>query len=289
MVARYIDEYPIVDYMGRKFYAVPKVEVKEEIFSLPNRLLPEGKPEQWPKLRQQEYSERSIPGDGDIVLFPVEIEINEDEKPFPSAQIIGEYLCAGLSTHRIPEALKRVKEAGGIFITFKDVEVFDDDANLQLMFDYSTLLEELGWTEFGEISPMLREKLDGANIGEAIFSMAGEEMPECPDFWVIWMASTLFSAPFSRIWYVTNLMILAAAKSDSPLRDDLRLGFLWREYVFKKKHEWAAEKHLELVSKNRENGRKGGQAEKKAERYEVLNRLARINYKEIVPVSEPES
>ncbi|QCP87439.1 hypothetical protein EYE35_17225 [Cereibacter sphaeroides] len=52
------------------------------------------------------------------------------------------------------------------------------------------------------------------------------------------------------------------------------IGFLYRDAWWKLEHEKAALKYYEQVEKNRESGRKGGQANKRGERYHVLDMLA---------------
>lgn len=71
-------------------------------------------------------------------------------------------------------------------------------------------------------------------------------------------------------------------------QEAFKVGFLYRDAWWKFQHEKAALKYYEIIEKNRESGQKGGQGDKKRERYEVLNRLARQRFREIAFASDKE-
>lgn len=71
-------------------------------------------------------------------------------------------------------------------------------------------------------------------------------------------------------------------------QEAFKIGFLYRDAWWKFQHEKAALKYYEIIEKNRASGQKGGQGDKKRERYEVLNRLARQKFREIAFASDKE-
>lgn len=71
-------------------------------------------------------------------------------------------------------------------------------------------------------------------------------------------------------------------------QDAFKIGFLYRDAWWKFQHEKAALKYYEIIEKNRKSGQKGGQGDKKRERYEVLNSLARQKFREIAFASDRE-
>lgn len=66
-------------------------------------------------------------------------------------------------------------------------------------------------------------------------------------------------------------------------------GRLAAETTLKVRHEPAALRHYQTVAQNRESGKLGGQAAKKQERYEVLNRLAEKNLHRLQFVSDAQA
>lgn len=82
-------------------------------------------------------------------------------------------------------------------------------------------------------------------------------------------AAKHLTKPFSRVWYAANMMALYYIH-----HDDMRLGYLWCEYQMKKRYELVALRHLDVVKQNQENGKKGGQADKKRIRYAALDAIA---------------
>ncbi|OYR13062.1 hypothetical protein [Brucella thiophenivorans] len=251
-------KYPLVEFAGHKFRSVPRKD-----YSL--------------------FLDVGASGE-DFILFPETPD--DDYLEFPGSehakfQEYGPYVSAGIASYEVHRGGKTHfttgEDLGGF--TARDVSFFSEiDWHGECFY----VLEAHRWTVSGKISSELQEKLsqlEGADFIEDAREQGGENWQSL----LLETAAKHFAKPLSRLWYVANMMALYYVHED-----DIRFGYFWCEYQVKKRHELFALKHMELTKKNRENGKNGGQAEKKAERYEVLNRLARMNYKEMVPVSDRE-
>lgn len=97
-------------------------------------------------------------------------------------------------------------------------------------------------------------------------------------------AATYTVTPLSRLWYAANMLSLYYVHEE-----DILVGFLWSEYRMRLRYEQPALRHLGVVEKNRENGLKGGQGDKKQERYRTLNGLAISRLNDIAFVSDGEA
>lgn len=76
---------------------------------------------------------------------------------------------------------------------------------------------------------------------------------------------------------------------NETMQTAFKVGFLYHDAWWKARHEEAARKHYEMLDKNKKNGKKGGHADKKRNRYIVLDRLARENINKFIHVSDKEA
>ncbi|MCX5578560.1 hypothetical protein [Kaistia terrae] len=253
IILKWIWDYPIVKLGIHEFYQVPRRNYRESMW-----------------LRGPEDDV-----DG-YVLMP--IRPKDDKLDFPgnpTLESVGSTMRSGVAVYSHRDVFGAVQN--GVAAT--DLAVFNP---IDLYFECAFVMGAHGWAEpGGELSDELLSRVievEGIDFvakakkrfGEAgWYAYAGE------------VAARHFAAPLSRLWYVANLMSLCVAH-----KDDLRLGYLWAEYRIKMSYEVFALRHIEVKEKNRASGLKGGQADKKRERYHVLDRLARQHVKELAFASD---
>lgn len=264
-----IDTFPVVEMVGRKFHAIPKDKFRDVVLDCGEC---ENKDPAFLDFLVTKELADTLVGDDGLIYKPVLIPDTFPCRPFPKLERIGQFARAGLATYKILPYNGVSATSDSISITPENIEVFGDGDMLQLMADYAAELEGAGWAEYGETTSEIIDALKPI-YGEDVLAVAQERFPEWPDLYVHFIAAHHFAEPFGQLWYVVNLMAMSSGE-ESIYHDDICFGYLWREYLFKKKHEWPAEKQIAQAAKNQENGRKGGQAKKKAERYRVLNGLA---------------
>lgn len=269
MEKKLIDTFPVVEMVGRKFHAIPNDRFRDVILDYGQR--EDEDPAFLDFLVAGELAD-TLTGDDGLIYKPVLIPDTSPCRPFPKLEQVGQFARAGLATHRILPYNGVLAASDKIPITPENIEVFGEGDLLQLMADYAMELEDASWTKYGETTSQIVDALKPI-YGEDVLTVAQERFPVWPDLYVHFIAAHHFAEPFGRLWYVVNLMAMNSGE-ESIYHDDLCFGYLWREYLFKKKHEWPAEKQIAQAAKNQENGRKGGQAKKKAERCRVLNGLA---------------
>lgn len=130
------------------------------------------------------------------------------------------------------------------------------------------VLDAHGWTKAGSLDSDLLQRVKDVE-GEEIESEARKRFGNEWQPYILEIAAKHFAEPLSRLWYAANMESLYYCH-----HDDIRLGYLWCEYRMKMRYELFALKHLEVLEKNRESGQKGGQGDKKKERYTTLDSLA---------------
>ena len=247
-------DFPIVKMAGRKFQEVPR------------SMLP-----------------FTRDGDGDeVVLMPVLPP--DDKKAFPGLppfEGFGPFLKAGISQHLFDSTnLPDVWTDGQATekFTARNLLVLDE---LNWHGECFGVLEAHGWTERGHLKQEMIERIVEAEGDADLVSKAKVEYGENYETYLEELAAKHFAPPLSRLWYVANMMALYYCHYD-----DMRFGYLWAEYQIKMRAEIFALKHIELIERNRESGMKGGQADKKIERYSVLDQLGRRRFKELAFASD---
>lgn len=247
---------------GREFHRVPKREFRKA-FSLGAALQPE---------------------DGDDIEMLIPVIPFDEKKEFPGTaafEAYGPYMRAGIALHLYDGFSETGTDPSNLNagIVAEDLVILNDE---DLYFECASVFEAHGWANRGGTlsDEMLNRviEVEGADFVARAKERFGE------DGWLSYageVAARHFAKPFSRLWYAANLQSLYYAHYD-----DLRLGYLWAEYQMRMRYELFALKHIELTEKNRESGQKGGQADKKRERYKVLDRLARQKFKELAFASD---
>lgn len=103
--------------------------------------------------------------------------------------------------------------------------------------------------------------------------------------------------PLSSEWYAANIYHAAwmtlrdfeENRWDSLFHRAFDLGRKFEEYEMRRRHLKTITAKLEHDTKNREHGAKGGQAEKKRERYKTLDTLARENLNSFLYASDAQA
>lgn len=247
-------DYPVVKVAGREFQKVPRSVL--------------------PFWRE---------GEGDeLVMMPVLPP--DDKKEFPGRPAfegIGPLLQSGISQHKLD--FMRVPAAYGAersveHFTATDLVVLDE---VDWYGECFCVLEAHGWTDHGEITSEMIQRIIEAEDDPGIVARSQAEHGDNHKTYLLEKAAKHFAPPLSRLWYVANMMSLFYCHYD-----DMRFGYLWAEYQIKMRAELFALKHQEMSERNRENGAKGGQRDKKLERYQVLNHLGRQRFKDLAFASD---
>lgn len=251
---------------GREFYRIPRAE--------------------WNKRMKEMFPGRDdLRDDGtDAVLFPY--YPFDDRLEFPAqstTEDVGFLIKAGIVSHNVDYSART--SAFGGFPATKLVLFAEDD----WFGECFSVLTAHGWLVNGTIPKEIIRKLEsveGEGIYERVKSQLSIGFNDGDDTWEVYLyelAATHFAAPLSRLWYAANMLSLFYVH-----HDDLRTGYLWCEYQMRMRYELFALKHIEMTEKNRESGMKGGQADKKRERYQVLDRLAGQKFKVMAFASDRE-
>lgn len=275
----WMGEFPKVKIAGQEFYAIPGKEWREEMEKI--GLYPP---------RKVDGSGQYLENDSRTILMPYYPP--DDKLDFPGGPKLddcGWLVQSGIAQHSVPgrepprPSEERSNLAKGFAAT--QLNVFSE---MDWYGECFGVLEAHGWTEHGTISVDLLKRLmevEGPDIVDEAREKFGGSKPDDDNTWkayLLELAATHFTEPLSRVWYAANMQSLFYCRYD-----DLRLGYLWAEYLMKMRAELFALKHIEMTERNRENGLKGGQSDKKLERYQVLNRLARQqHFKELAFASD---
>lgn len=144
------------------------------------------------------------------------------------------------------------------------------------------VLEANRWWTSGSLASQLVQQVESI-VGSEKLNEARSAFDANEEFelYVLELAAKHLALPLSRIWYAASMMALYYLH-----HDDMRLGYLWAEYQMKMRFELFALKHMETAERNRASGMKGGQADKKRERYSVLDGLGKQRFKELAFASD---
>lgn len=195
----------------------------------------------------------------------------DDRLEFPSQPPLddaGWLIKAGIASHHVTFGSRKGLEG----FSAKDLHLFAEDDWYGECF---SVLTAHHWMVNGDFSRDLLARLqevEGRDVQDRVRKKYSIGFSEGDDTWETFLyelAAKHFTPPLSRLWYAANMLSLFYIH-----RDDLRLGYLWCEYHMRMRYEPFALKHMELVEKNRESGKQGGQGDKKKERYTALNELA---------------
>lgn len=260
-------DYPVVKKAGRDFHQVPLRAYREAL------------PEQIPD---------DLDDSSDSAHVLVEAIPNDAHMDFPgkaSLERFGSYFRSGVVSHQLGTLEPLVGSEGvssSLRLAATDLSILNET---DLYFECASVFTAHGWAgRGGGLSDAMLNKvveIEGADFIESAKEAFGE------DGWRSYageVAARHFAEPFSRLWYAANLQSLYYAR-----HDELRLGYLLAEYRIKMSYELFALRHIEITEKNRESGAKGGQAEKKRERYRCLDRLARQHFKEMAFASDKDA
>jgi hypothetical protein len=260
-------DYPVVKRAGRDFHQVPL------------RVYREALPEQVPDM------DPDVLNSAHVLVEAIPKDAHMDFPGKPLLESVGSYFRSGVASHQLgtlgPLAADK---RGSTSPRFAATDLFLLDET-DLYFECASVFTAHGWADRGGgLSDAMLNKvveIEGADFIENAKEAFGE------DGWRSYageVAARHFAEPFSRLWYAANLQSLYYAR-----HDDLRLGYLLAEYRIKMSYELFALRHIEITEKNRESGAKGGQAEKKRERYRCLDRLARQHFKEMAFASDKDA
>ena len=199
----------------------------------------------------------------------------------PELEDIGPFVTSGIASHDVDRGITEFRHGewpGGF--TAMQIKDFDD---LDLYFQCMGVLHAHGWADGGaRPSAELLARLESIVGAEKIKALHASD-PENADLAIFELAAVHLTSPLSRVWYAANMLALYYIHND-----DFRLGILVSEYRIKMRYEVFTLKHMELTEKNRENGAKGGQADRKAERHHTLNEIAQRRFREIAFASDGE-
>ena len=260
-------DFPVVKKAGRDFHQVPMRAYRE--------VLPEQIPEMPDDLLDSAH----------VLVEAIPEDAHLDFPGKPALESLGSYFRSGVASHQL-ETLEPLvaaeRDSSGPRLAATDLSVLNET---DLYFECAAVFTAHGWAERGGgLSDAMLAKVVEVE-GPDFIKSAKEAFGE--DNWRSYageVAARHFAEPFSRLWYAANLQSLYYAH-----RDDLRLGYLLAEYRIKLSYELFALRHIEIAEKNRESGAKGGQAEKKRERYICLDRLARQHFKELAFASDKDA
>lgn len=256
-----------VKIAGREFYRIPRAEWNKHM----KVLFPD---------KVHLYADN----DGPAVMFPY--YPFDDRLEFPAqstTEDVGFLIKAGIVSHSV-DFSARASALGG-FPATKLMLFAEDDWYAECF----SVLTAHGWMVNGDIPRELIDRLEaieGKGIYERVKTQLSIGFADGDDTWEIFLyelAATHFAPPLSRLWYAANMLSLYYIH-----RDDMRTGYLWCEYHMRMRYELFALKHIEMTEKNRESGMKGGQADKKRERYQVLDKLAGQRFKVMAFASDRE-
>lgn len=197
----------------------------------------------------------------------------------PDLDDFGTFVSSGIASYYLDnQPQEPCKEGEPRRFSARQIEVFDED---RWLCECTSVLEEHRWMS-GDLraAQHLIEKLSGI-LGSNCIADLKASHPQNWNISVCELAALHFSTPLSRVWYVANMLALYYIH-----RDFLKVGFLWNEYNTRIRYEVFILKYMEMMEKNRENGAKGGQADRKADRYRVLNEIGRRRSKEIAFVTD---
>lgn len=256
------EEFERVKIAGREFWKIPRAEI--------NKLTKMIRPDQADDPREDDGPDFLIPCSepDDYVDFPGTVPLDD----------AGFLIKAGIATHSVDRIGFETRK-NSLGLSARQLGVFSE---LDWYGECFSVLEAHGWTDHGNVLPSLIEKVaaaEGRDLVPEMKARFGNEWQ--PAF--LEVAAVHLAEPLSRLWYVCNMMALYYIH-----QDDMRVGYLWCEYQMRKRYELFALKHIELTEKNRESGLKGGQGDKKQQRYAVLNRLANDRFKDIAFASDRE-
>ncbi|MBA5802159.1 hypothetical protein [Rhizobium changzhiense] len=234
-----------VKIAGRQFWKIPH----HEWTGMMNALNPNKPPQE---------------SDGADFLMPCFPD--DDKTEFPTLyefEDAGPLIASGIARHSLTmEGISADRSNRGL--TARHLSVFNE---MDWYGECFGVLEAHGWTKSGHLTPEILSKLEAIE-GRSAIDEAKQSFGENWELYAMELAARHLAKPLSRLWYVANMKSLYYCHND-----DLRLGFLWAEYQMKMQYEAFALKHMEVVERNSENGRKGGQGKAAAERYRVLDRL----------------
>lgn len=255
------ERWPVISIAGQSFYQIPRSDMAEL------------------------FGDKVDLGDGPEILLP--IRAPDDFLDFPAKaelEDFGSAARAGIATHIIDRDELQTTEpipfgtwSSGFSAT--QLDVFPEDDWYGACWQVLLAHDWVSLRNSGGVSDKLLDQM--AEISPGAVDLAKLEYEENWHYRVYELAAVKLAKPLSRIWYAANMLALYYVH-----HDDLRLGYLWCEYRMKLKYELPALRQLEVTEKNRESGSKGGQADKKRERYNCLDRLARQNFKELAFASD---
>jgi hypothetical protein len=284
------DRFPRTELLGRDFWQVPPREARK-MFPALSRFLSQSQDEvlvqrpawecddalEFPE--QPELEAFSCYLRSGVALHQLELT-DQDLKPihesllaphlktFTSDEFISECRRV-LEAHdqaSVPDLLQKLTEVFGTGLSARQLKIFVSD---EFLSECKRVLEAHDWMTGGFLlTDGLIQKLTDVHGTETI-SDAQAQFGENWDAYLLEVAACHFAKPLSRLWYAANMYALYFAH-----KDDFRLGYLWSEYQSKMRHERFALRQEQVVQKNRESGKKGGQGGKKSERYARLDQLA---------------
>ncbi|SCW39270.1 hypothetical protein SAMN02927900_01313 [Rhizobium mongolense subsp. loessense] len=233
-----------VKIAGRQFWRIPHKEFSEMM----NSMFPNNP-------RESDGADFLMP------CFP-----DDDKRDFPTRyefEDAGPLIASGIARHSLTlEGISAERSNRGL--SARHLSVFNETDWYGECFG---VLEAHGWTTSGNLTPEILAKVEEIE-GKSVIDEAKQSYGENWEIYLMELAAQHLAKPLSRLWYAANMKSLYYCH-----HDDLRLGFLWAEYQMKMQYESFALKHMEVVERNSENGKKGGQGAARVERYRVLDQL----------------
>lgn len=218
----------------------------------------------------------------EIVLMPVITPDDKIEFPgHPPFEGVGPFVKAGIAQHQLD-----FMEMPSAWTSGEATERFTATqltvlSEMDWYGECFSVIEAHGWTKGGILTESMLNRIVDAEGNSELVAEAQTKYGENYGAYLEEIAAKHFAPPLSRLWYAANMKSLYYCHYD-----DLRFGYLWAEYQIKMRAELFALKHLELTERNRVSGLKGGQADKKRERYSVLDGLGKQRFKELAFASD---
>ncbi len=281
-------DWEIVSIGAHKFWKVPsdqllRAPLNGETFALLGPILFDGLRDE----KREFPGSPSLEGAGPFISSGVAVHTigYAGEQEFDRRQILDEIEPWDLEVreHFVLDSGKIPHAAQGARIVWENKPAKHLTARQMIVFneldwygECYQVLEAHGWTKRGQIADDLVNRLDihfaQKDEDELLKWVASKKGYDAEDtkLFFLEVAATYLATPLSRLWYAASMVPLYYLHQDT-----MRVGFLWSEYLTKMRFELFAFKHIEMTEKNRVSGLKGGQADKRRERYNALDRLAR--------------
>lgn len=280
--------WPIVNIAGRLFQEIPQRDLRALFSTIPMGGIVGDESDDpdklilWPVSFVDDYAEFPAGAKLQMVgawaqagvsshqLVPLGTDARDDGSPIDDDEIEGIVVRAVEQLHAVSSAAKdapAAREWRGVSARQLKLLPYDD-----AMEPFWAVLDSHRWWDWlkGAPAPDLMGRIEARSRGAV--EDAKRSYGDDWGVFVMELGAYYFAEPFSRLWYAANLVSLFHCH-----RDHLRFGYLLAEYRMKMRWEQPALAYEAQMERNRENGKKGGQADLRQRRISTLDRLALQN------------